>query len=41
VVLKPLNPDFEPIVLTEADEDRVQVLAELIEVLGNARQVAT
>lgn len=34
VTLKPLNPDFEPIVLSDADEQQVQVVAELIEVLA-------
>ena len=34
IVLKPANPDFEPIVLT--GEGEVQVVAELIEVLGRA-----
>jgi type I restriction enzyme R subunit len=31
--LKPLNPDFQPIVLTGADEQQLQVVAELVEVL--------
>jgi SOS-response transcriptional repressor LexA len=34
VTLKPNNPDFEPIVLTCEDEGSVQVVAELLEVLG-------
>jgi len=34
ITLKPLNPDFEPIVLTAADEGEFQVIAELVEVLG-------
>jgi len=34
VTLKPNNPDFEPIELTCEDEGSVQVVAELIEVLG-------
>ena len=33
ITLKPANADFEPIVLTEADEADVHVVAELIEVL--------
>jgi type I restriction enzyme R subunit len=33
--LKPLNSDFQPIVLTGADEQQVQVVAELVEVLTN------
>jgi type I restriction enzyme R subunit len=34
ITLKPLNPDFEPIVLTCADEAQLQVIAEVVEVLG-------
>jgi SOS-response transcriptional repressor LexA len=34
VTLKPLNPQFEPIVLTVEDEGTVHVIAELVEVLG-------
>jgi SOS-response transcriptional repressor LexA len=34
ITLKPLNPDFEPIVLTPESEGQVRVLAELVEVLG-------
>ena len=33
ITLKPLNPDFQPIVLTGAGEGQVQVIAELVEVL--------
>jgi len=33
ITLEPLNPDFKPIVLTDAEEGSVQVIAELIEVL--------
>ena len=33
ITLEPFNPDFEPIVLTGADEGEFQVIAELIEVL--------
>ncbi|MBI4192836.1 MAG: S24 family peptidase [Betaproteobacteria bacterium] len=33
ITLKPVNPDFKPIVLTGADEGELQVVAELIEVL--------
>lgn len=33
ITLEPLNPDYEPIVLTNADEDGFQVVAELVEVL--------
>jgi hypothetical protein len=31
--LKPVNPDFEPIVLTSAEAGELQVIAELVEVL--------
>jgi SOS-response transcriptional repressor LexA len=34
IILKPVNPDFEPIVLTGEDEGQLQVIAELVEVLG-------
>ncbi len=34
ITLKPINPDFEPIVLTEKDGGELQVIAELVEVLG-------
>ena len=33
IALEPVNPDFEPIVLTGADDDEFQVVAELVEVL--------
>jgi hypothetical protein len=33
ITLKPLNPDFEPIVLAAADEEQLQVVAEVVEVL--------
>lgn len=32
--MKPINPDFEPIVLTGADEGQLQGIAECVEVLG-------
>ena len=35
ITLKPVNSDFEPIVLTSADEGQLQVVAELVEVLGS------
>ena len=35
ITLKPVNPDFEPIVLTGTDEGDLQVIAELVEVLGD------
>ena len=34
VTLKPLNPEFAPIVLSPGDGERLQVVAELVEVLG-------
>ena len=34
ITLKPVNPDFEPILLIGADEQQLQVVAELVEVLG-------
>ena len=34
VTLKPINPAFEPIVLTGVQEDQVQVIAECLEILG-------
>ena len=34
IKLKPVNVDFEPIILTSSDEESLQVVAEVIEVLG-------
>ena len=34
IALEPVNPDFESIVLTGADKNELQVIAELVEVLG-------
>jgi len=34
ITLKPVNPEFEPIELTDAQEGQVQVIAECVEVLG-------
>ena len=34
VTLRPVNPEFEPIVIEDVDEDQVQVVAELVTVLG-------
>src|SRR5713101_6905572 len=34
ITLKPNNPDFSPIELGGADEGRLQVIAECVEVLG-------
>ena len=33
ITLQPVNPDFEPVVLTAADEGELQVIGELVEVL--------
>ena len=33
ITLKPVNPDFKPILFTGAEEGEVQVIAELVEVL--------
>jgi len=35
ITLKPLNSDFEPIVLAGRDAGELQVIAELVEVLGS------
>ena len=35
ITLKPVNPYFQPIVLTGAQEGQLQVIAECIEVLGD------
>ena len=34
ITLRPNNPEFEPLVLTERDEGELQVVAELVEVIG-------
>ena len=36
ITLKPVNPEFEPIEVTDAQEGQVQVVAECIEVLGSS-----
>lgn len=36
ITLKPVNPDFSPIVLSGAKEGQLQVVAEFLEVLGPA-----
>lgn len=36
IMLKPNNPDFEPILISGAEESALQVVAELVEVLGRA-----
>jgi len=41
IILKPLNPEYEPIELTPADEGEVQVIAEFVEVLGEAHLMVT
>jgi SOS-response transcriptional repressor LexA len=35
ITLKPINRDFQPIVLSAEDEHQLQVVAELVEVLTN------
>ena len=35
ITLKPVNPNFQPIELTGAEEGQLQVIAECIEVLGD------
>ena len=37
ITLNPVNPDFQPIVLTGADEGQFQVIAEVVEVLGDSK----
>ncbi|MCY4532206.1 MAG: S24 family peptidase [Gammaproteobacteria bacterium] len=34
ITLKPVNAEFEPIILTEADDGELQVVAEVVEVIG-------
>lgn len=36
IILNPINPDFEPIILTGTDEGPLQVVAEVVEVLGES-----
>ena len=36
ITLNPVNADFEPMILTGADEGELQVVAEVVEVLGGA-----
>lgn len=36
ITLNPTNPSYSPIVLKDVDEDAVQVIAELVEVLGTS-----
>ena len=38
ITLKPVNSEFAPIVLTEADEGQLQVVAELVEVLTGSEE---
>lgn len=35
ITLKPVNPNYQPITLTEADSAELQVVAELVEVLSS------
>jgi SOS-response transcriptional repressor LexA len=35
ITLQPINPDFQPIDLTGAEEGELQVVAELVEMLGS------
>ena len=37
ITLNPVNVDFEPIILTGTDEGQLQVVAEVVEVLGGAQ----
>jgi len=37
ITLRPRNLDFQPIVLADADEEQIRVVAELVEVLGESR----
>jgi type I restriction enzyme R subunit len=39
ITLQPTNPDFTPIVLTDVEEDAVQVIAELVDVVGTEAPV--
>jgi phage repressor protein C with HTH and peptisase S24 domain len=39
ITLKPLNPEYDPIVLTPTDEGDIRVLAEFVEVVGAAPEV--
>lgn len=36
ISLKPVNPAFQPIEITDADEGQVQVIAECVEVLSGS-----
>ena len=37
ISLNPINTDFQPIVLTSADEGQCKLIAEVVEVLGNSK----
>ena len=37
ISLNPINTDFQPIVLTSADEGQFKLIAEVVEVLGNSK----
>jgi len=36
IVLKPTNPDYEPIVIESAEEGQLRVIAEMVEALGGS-----
>ncbi len=36
ITLKPVNPEFAPIVLTNADDGQLQVIAEVLEVFSDS-----
>jgi len=38
ITLKPNNPDFEPIVFTDAEEGELKVIAECVEVLKEQKE---
>jgi SOS-response transcriptional repressor LexA len=39
ITLKPVNPNFQPIVVTGADDGQLRVIAELVEVLGDKMEI--
>ena len=41
IILRPVNPEFQPIIVTAADEGDYQVVAELVEVLGEEDVAST
>jgi hypothetical protein len=39
IILKPLNPDFDPIVIKQADDDHLRVLGEFVgRIVGRTRK---